>query len=122
MTTPNAELAYRVLDHIDTHPEQHDQHVWIEQTSTCGTAACFAGWTCLIAGDDPLFDEDDPETHEVLAEGSILPVGGRAAALLGIPYDRAVPAGNILFDQHNTREDLGRLVAEIFGPRPGGAA
>ena len=41
----------------------------------------------------------------------------RAAELLGINrWDE----GDDLFDICNTREALGRLVAEIFGPRPGG--
>jgi hypothetical protein len=115
---PNAELAYRVLDHIDAHP---DQHVWIEQREDCGTAACLAGWVVLLAGDEPNFDPDEPEACEVvIGGGTVLLIKERAADLLGIEYNPDKFFGHELFDQHNTRQDLGRLVAEIFGPRPGG--
>ena len=40
-SAPNAELAYRVLDHIDANPQQWDQGRWIGQAE-CGTVACFA--------------------------------------------------------------------------------
>jgi DNA-binding transcriptional ArsR family regulator len=45
-----------------------------------------------------------------------------ATALSPWQDNRDVPAGHVLFNQNNTREDLGRLVAEIFGPRPDAAA
>lgn len=48
MTTPNAELAYRVLDHIDAHPES-----WIQKTWWCGSGGCFAGWTAELSGEHP---------------------------------------------------------------------
>lgn len=129
MTAPNAELAYRVLDHIDADPEQHDQKVWIKRVNDCGTAACLAGWACLLSGDRPdyLVDEfgfEDDETADVVGNderGPVL-VPERAAELLGIPFSSGTLFGNNLFNPSHTREDLGRLVAEIFGPRPGGAA
>jgi hypothetical protein len=125
VTIPNAALAYRVLDHIDAHPEQHDQNVWVEEGRDCGTAACLAGWAVLLSGDEPIFDDDEPpqrETNEVLADGSILPVWSRAADLLRIDPDGGPEGvgGYRLFSQHNTRDDLGRLITEIFGPRPTG--
>jgi hypothetical protein len=56
----NVSLFQRTLDHIHTHPEQHDQEFWMRvsqrpssegpQVVTCGTAACFAGWATLLAG------------------------------------------------------------------------
>ena len=36
----NVELLERVMQHIDDHPEQHEQAVWVRHE--CGTAACFA--------------------------------------------------------------------------------
>jgi hypothetical protein len=109
VTTPNAELAYKVLDHIDAHPESWDQGVW-----WCGSSGCYAGWTVALSGEAPTLDVDIPQ---------------RAAQLLGFEdreeMDRITDdAGedNWLFYSENTREDLGRLVVEIFGPRPGGAS
>jgi hypothetical protein len=122
--TPNAGLAYKTLDHIDAHPEQHDQHVWIS-TPSCGTSACLAGWVCLLAGDKPAYapQDEDPETNLVTVLGAENPaydvrVPQRAADLLSIPYDPDSAYGHPLFNAYNTREDLGRLVVEIFGPRP----
>lgn len=126
MTTPNAELAYRVLDQIDAHPEQWQQLSWISRPAgdDCGTAGCFAGWTCMLSGDKPCWEfADSEETVTVIVEGQGnsldgMLVGMRAVELLGITTDQK----HDLFHELNTREDLGRLVAEIFGPRPGGAS
>jgi hypothetical protein len=118
---PNAELAYRVLDHIDANPEQWRQKEWISRLdgADCGTAGCFAGWASLLSGDEPgwAFSDDDTTDIVVLDDESTPWVGDRAAELLGITTEQQ----DELFDGWNTREDLGRLVAEIFGPRPGGA-
>jgi len=122
---PDAALAYRVLDHIDANPGLHDPRVWIERRGECGTAACMAGWTCLLAGDRPYYrdGDGDPEAEYVVHAGApelgdYIPV--RAANLLGMKLDGGYTlTGYRLFEPHNTREDLGRLVAEIFGPRPG---
>lgn len=125
-TTPNAELAYLVLDHIDAHPEDWNQRNW------CGTAKCFAGWTVELSG------ERVREYGQVIGQPDGVHVGERAAQLLGFinesQLNAAGPAAVYpdgepdedegeggpeyeLFSAVNTREDLGRLVAEIFGPR-----
>lgn len=129
MTTPNAELAYQVLDHIDDHPEQWRQDLYIGK-SECGTVACFAGWTVLLSGDAPVYDGDRdyvirglPTTAAVrVGHGETTTVSHRAQVLLraGRWVREGYEDEADLFDQYNTREDLGRLVAEIFGPRPGG--
>lgn len=116
MTTPkpNAELAYRVLDHIDADPRSWRQDVW-----DCGTAACFAGWAVRLAGgisgDDLVVDGP----AELIGH----PVGVAAHMVLGIDedtawslYDRGT--GDWLFSPDLDREGLGQTVAEIFGPRP----
>jgi hypothetical protein len=119
MTTPNAELAYRVLDHIDADPISLMQRVWISQVA-CGTVACFAGWTCLLAGDQPTGFDEAAEAEYVRAgpEGDTRYIPERAAELLGIDYDEADDFGNTLFNPNTTRDGLVRKVAEIFGPRP----
>lgn len=119
---PNAELAYLILDYIDAHPEQHDQDVWIQEKE-CGTAGCFAGWATLLSGDRPNTNhEDDAEAETVWVAVAGVDtsqyIPARAAELLGISFDEQATWGNRLFNATNTREDLGRLVAEIFGPRP----
>jgi len=56
----NQELAKKVLDHILAHPEEHDQSTWGIKAE-CGTVACIAGWTCILAGQEEwqrFVDED----------------------------------------------------------------
>jgi hypothetical protein len=131
--TPNAELAYRVLDHIDRNPEQWDQQNWFRETK-CGTAACFAGWAVVLTGGDVEVNASG-DWKSVTLDGEefrYFNIAGLNA--LGIETDEVpdskhdCPCGcggteiDQLFDGANTRSDLGRIVAEIFGPRPGGAA
>jgi len=114
---PNAELAWRVMDHIDAHPEQHNQGAWFfrQPASDCGTKACFAGWASLLSGDEPKWAHGyQLQTDAVIAGGKTRYIEARAMELLGISGDQA----DALFYGANSREDLGRLVAEIFGPRP----
>lgn len=122
---PNAELAYLVLDHIDAHPEQWDQARWWRTSPTCGTAGCFAGWTVQLSGGHVgragIFNLTVVKSGLGELDGKYVPVA--AAALLGLPMDvtedEDEAAGNLpLFNESNDRDDLGRLVAEIFGPRP----
>lgn len=129
MTAPNAALAYLVLDHIDAHPEQWNQGRWIGQAE-CTTVGCFAGWAVLLSGAEPILDDgyEGPDgyvfTSEAQFSGEEWIISSLAQKLLGA--SRWVEAGDgysddiDLFGQDNTREDLGRLVAEIFGPRPDG--
>lgn len=118
--TPNATLAYRVLDHIDAHPESWNQLDWITRPdgADCGTAACFAGWTALLSGDQPRWARDwSVRTDYVLdPDGERRDISVRASELLGINDEQA----DDLFCAVNTRPRLGTLVAEIFGPRPDG--
>lgn len=117
MTAPNAELAYRVLDHIDAHPEQWFQNDWAHKNE-CGTSYCFAGWAVLLAGRELIWDGLS-ETYDEAAwvvdqrkDDGKQWIGDAAREVLGIDdsYD--------LFRGLNSRKDLGRLVEEFFGPRP----
>lgn len=49
--TLNRELASLVYRYVTAHPERLDQCVYFGE-SECGTTACIAGWTCLLAGLD----------------------------------------------------------------------
>lgn len=121
----NAALAYAVLDQITAHPQTWDQSFWITETD-CGTAACFAGWACLLSGDRPSHEQGVLELGRsrmlfrhidfVEVDGSILPnpVRYRAADLLGIGYGDA----HALFASSNTIDQLHQLVTRIFGPHP----
>ena len=115
MTAPNAALAYEVLDYIDAHPEEWNQRRWV-----CGTAACFAGWAVRLSGAEIRQTEpDEPNSAKVVAgpaELVGLTVEEAAHEVLGI--HRYAMVNEDLFDAWNSREDVGRIVAQIFGPRP----
>jgi hypothetical protein len=54
----NIELLEKTMQFINDHEDKHDQNVWFRLddnrgkavTKTCETAACFAGWACLLSG------------------------------------------------------------------------
>ncbi len=119
---PNAELAYRVLDQIDQHPESWNQGEWYRKEA-CGTVACFAGWAVEFNNYDIALSEEQPAlsgrpahrygrfVHGIAGRRTFRDV---AAEVLGITDLDA----DDLFDATNTREELGELVLEFFGPRP----
>ncbi len=124
---PNAELAYKVLDHIDTNPETWRQKVWAGK-SECGTAACFAGWAVMLSGHTVEIAEDGG--YESIDGNRDITIAGVAAEELRIDglvspcrenHDSCTWSETYtdrLFDASNTREELGELVLEFFGPRP----
>jgi hypothetical protein len=105
-----------VLDHIHAHPEQHEQTVW-----SCGTTACVAGRTCLLAGYEPAPCSRancfcrawngvastccvrDPDT------GQVYVIADLAQQLLDISLGHA----EALFDGDNEAEDLDHIAARI---------
>lgn len=137
MSKPNAELAYRVLDHIDADPKSWDQGRWIRKTD-CGTAACFAGWAVQLAGGKIEFDrwgwEKVELDGEVYTRDGVYGFADVALRALDIEDDYVPGAPGTdcgvpgcededhepprLFDAANTREELGEYVRAIFGPRP----
>lgn len=128
---PNAELAWRVLDHIDVDPESWNQGTWYRQTD-CGTSACFAGWAVALAGHridvDSEPDPDGAQYYAAIDGDRNITICGAAMLDLGLvgiqvpcrcgDCGTTVGAADLLFDAVNDREALGALVAEIFGPRP----
>lgn len=104
----NADRLLDVLTFLETHPDQHDQGIWIS-TGTCGTVGCLAGWACLRNGYVELISEDlmlgavhwgvyidsDP-TKTVLSVFEV------AMNLLELDSDDA----EWIFDGDNTLEDL----------------
>lgn len=127
MTTPNTVRAYVTLDHIDANPADWNQKTW-----WCGTSGCFAGWTVTLAG-----EKIDSRGAIRVGPGQfdVVHIGTRAAQLLGFTGEAALndvawkalgepdPDSDDsdeweLFSALNTRDDLGRIVEAVFGPRP----
>lgn len=91
-----------VLDFITAHPEHHNQAVWAvpmawlrelydeSLVGTCGTVACVAGWTCIMAGDELTSSDGSPELdHAISDSGAALEIPERAMRLLGLTKDEA---------------------------------
>ncbi|MBO0676755.1 hypothetical protein JRC04_04685 [Mycolicibacterium sp. S2-37] len=90
----NVELLERVMQHILDHPEQHFQGSWI---TSCGTAACFAGWAAMFSG---------MSAREVYEHDRMKDVG---AELLGLTAGEAF----VLFTSWNTRDMLQLMVKDL---------
>ena len=107
---PNIERLEAVLEHITLHPEDHNQEWW-----TCGTAACFAGWTTRLFALDagyrwitniPDFFGDQVWENPRGEEGM---VPDAARELLDITEEQA----KVLFDADNTLPMLQSIVKDL---------
>ena len=120
----NAALAYRVLDHIEAHPSEWYQGYWYKENS-CGTTACFAGWTVLLSGQGVEADEEHGDAYCV-ADG--VHVADGAAELLGFDDGdhldetcwRMAGGGlpSLFSGSITTHEELAGIVRAVFGDRP----
>ena len=52
--------AQIVLNHIELHPEAHNQQAWASQTHECQTAGCIAGWTVMLVDGWKIEDAEYP--------------------------------------------------------------
>lgn len=91
------------LEWVQAHPDSHNQGVWARRTE-CGTAACLAGWTVVLA--DIALDWDGDGACET-ADGEL--ISDVAQNLLGLEDYYA----DWLFGGGNTLDDLWRIAEEI---------
>ena len=108
----NTALAARVMAHVEhlaadpTGPDRWSQNVWGVETD-CGTLACFAGWTVMLA--------DGPEGFDEAARTGTIPP--RACELLGVEYNGAEEA-LLFFDTAVDPDRLRETVESVFGKLP----
>lgn len=123
--TPNAELAYRVLDHLTTNPHQFDPVLapgWYDTngymtTENNGTlTGDLETWACLLSGDRLLEDGFNGEYGVTTADGVDRDMYDRAVELLGLTPE--VNDWVLGFGEGDTLNDLAKNIAEVFGPRP----
>lgn len=97
---PNLPLLRKVLDHIDAHPEEYDQAVWV---NACGTAFCVAGHALRLEGHaielrreemDGVFPRDN-----TYLDGELVNIHDAARDALGLTNEEAY----LLFDENNSR-------------------
>lgn len=125
MPEKNVELARKVREHTRMYPDLLDMDTWIdkggalddeeshwgpvgdvENAVACGTTACFAGWTVVIAG---LGVHGTSTIHN--SDGTFDSVERAAVRLLGIDH---MDAGRLFMCDV---EDLDDVLFEIFGER-----
>lgn len=113
----NVGLLEATMTQIVDHPELHDQS-WFFAKGDCGTAACFAGWACLLSGLQEVFSAPDiwisNATVNVSAvvkmpDGSLGSAADEAQSLLGITRDES----HTLFDVGNTRRMLELMTKDL---------
>lgn len=92
----NAELAYKILDHIRENPKEWDQSTW-----HCGTTHCFAGFAELFTTGEIDDETDGARTWNIATEA------------LGITDEDAYT----LFNPTNTLSYLEYHTRVIFGYR-----
>lgn len=102
----NVELLERVMTWIDDHPEQHNQAEWAKSGLDCGTAACFAGWSAILAFGLGVVHHggfDLPAPYDLGC------MSRSAGALLGLTEDEC----DTLFDATNSRDVLRLMVKDL---------
>jgi hypothetical protein len=108
----NIELLETTLQFINDHEDKHDQNVWFRLddnrgkavTKTCETAACFAGWACLLSGYKHYGSYI--YTWRGVRLGDVYQIATR---LLGLEEWEAFR----LFNSDNTRPMLARMVKDL---------
>jgi hypothetical protein len=119
--TINVDLFRKTLDHIETLAafkeqgldldEVWDQRTWYQpvrndEGNICGTKACFAGWACVLAGDD-LIEETVTEQFK--------PCGNPDCGCVGASYSYQEA---FAVDQDGNRYDIEVRARELLGVTP----
>lgn len=97
------ELGTKVIEHIERHPEGHENGSWFG-TDACGTTRCIAGWTLYFAGYEMRLEGvGTPMELRLGAEAEWTPTSavmfsGTAADLLGMDPETA---HDVFFEDDN---------------------
>lgn len=127
----NLQLLQQVRDKILLESEQHDQGTWLVVSQdvvvdniasvSCATAACVAGWACVLTGDRAVIGQGDivlvgehagsySVAKVITPEGEVAWIDKRAGKLLGLNIDEYEE----LFDSDNTREEVLDMLDELI--------
>jgi hypothetical protein len=110
----NVALHRKTLEHIAAHPEEHDQHTWIERTD-CGTTMCYAGTALALEGYKFKFELNDLGVSVPSGEvcdpqtGAVYEIGDQAAVILGLTDKQA----NTLFYNMGGLPELYAIVNKL---------
>jgi len=104
----NVELLERTMTQIRDHPELHQQDFWFTETD-CGTAACFAGWACLLSGMRQCSNDTSVSSSAVETPYGVDAVSQAARKLLGLTEEQS----RVLFGPGNTESILEAMVKDL---------
>lgn len=118
----NYPLLRKTLEHIEAHPEEHDQRYW-GLKGPCGTTMCFAGHAVVLAGLKPIWSNTDWSTLKdenlmaavVEQDGSRWSVREGAARALGLDPDEDEELFFSCGTLDEVREVVGAYLAEEGG-------
>lgn len=101
---------------IEEHPEQHHQGMWFMRSPECGTTMCLAGVVALVAGAEPVWDDDADATGRVLPPGR--PPQGVALYAEELLGTKGMTTISLFYDANDLadlREARDRLAASLVG-------
>jgi hypothetical protein len=118
----NYPLLRKTKEHIEAHPEEHDQRYW-GLKGPCGTTMCFAGHAVVLAGLKPIWSRPGDifygeETHMIAVveeDGSRWSVQVGAARALGLGPDEAEELFQECGTLHQVQRVVGAFLAEEGG-------
>ncbi len=108
----NYPLLRKTWEHIEAHPEEHDQDHW-GRTTPCGTTMCFAGQAVVLGGLKPIWETVDGAEEMTGAEfenGIQLHVWDAAEKILGLSPGES----DRLFMDCNNLEDVRQVIGEYL--------
>lgn len=108
MTTINVPLLRKVMEHIEAHPDEHDQSYWAKRTP-CGTTFCFAGWAVQLGDPTAKPDWEGLKTTDRLVNGR--GIDEYAAELLGLGNRDAIALFSAAPDSPVLRMQVDALIA-----------
>lgn len=126
----NNDRLQGTLDFILTHPNQHEQGIWLDcshfnppegtfEERECGTVGCFAGWAAMLYGPEDGWRQQfatetrwikNPAEGECILDTPQYHVADVARAVLGLNGDEQ----DMLFDGDNTIEMLTDMVTDLI--------
>jgi hypothetical protein len=109
----NYPLLRKTMEHIEAHPEEHDQDYWGLMTA-CGTVMCFAGHAAVFDGATPIWAQTPsdryPEMDAVRGVDGPVRVEQYAGRALGLTEKEA----DDLFWGADDIDDVRKIVAKFL--------
>jgi hypothetical protein len=110
-----------LIDYIHAFPEKHNQRKWITGDAetdtfygdtTCGTAACLAGWAALFSGAKPVVEYSDRHGYSYVRSNDgdgAKGVKPLAEEILDLNHEESY----VLFHANNSREQIREFINNL---------